>query len=157
MTRKEQAKQVVAHKALKEFLAGHEDEAKEGLLVEMSKGDRIGVADDDGTDLGTVTYSSGNRTPKVTNEAAFVAWVAANRPDEVIETTRRTVRPAFVSLVLKWTKDNGVAVTPEGEPIPGIELHAGNPYLTVKTTDEAKERTRIALGATMPELTAGGE
>lgn len=159
MNKDELARTVVAHKALKEFLSGKELDAKGHLLGEMRKGDRIGVPDDDGTDLGTVTYSSGSRTPKVTNEDAFFDWVAANRPDEIVETVKQGVRPAYEAAVLGEVKTHGGHLTEDGEivPVPGVEVMQGDPYLMVKTTPDAKERTRIALGAALPELTAGGE
>lgn len=133
--------------------------AKESLTATMGKGDRYGLKDDDGTDLGTVTYSPGAKTPSVVDEPVFVKWVTENYPGEVTTSTvtTTTVRPAFVAKVLQWTKDNGVAVTPDGEEIPGVDLHQGKPYVIVKPTDEAKERARAALGASLPELTAGGE
>lgn len=159
MSKDELAKTVLAHKALKEFLAGKEDEAQGRLLAQMRKGDRIGVADDDDTDLGTAAYVSGSRTPRVVNETAFLDWVAANRPDEIIETVTQTVRSSYKSVILGEVKEYGGHLTETGEivPVPGVEIRQGDPYLSVKTTAEAKERTRIALGATLPELTGGVE
>lgn len=152
---KEQARRVLAHKVVKEVLAEQEGAAKTTLLAGMAKGDRVGIQDDDGTDLGAVSYSNGRKAPKVTGPTELLAWVKDGYPDEVQNV--ETIRPAFLSKLLGWCKDYKEPVTPTGEVIPGIEYAEGDPFLTVRATDDARDRVRVALGIALPELTAGDQ
>lgn len=132
-----------------------EGASKDQLLAAMQDpddgADRIRVHDDDGTDLGTVGITRGRWQPRVSDELALLAWVKAGYPHEVTE----KIRPAFLSKILGWVKDYKEPITPTGEVIPGVEISPGKDFLTVRATDAAAERARIALGASLPELTAG--
>ena len=50
----------------------------------------------DGTKIATASLKEGKGRIAVTNEAAFVAWVKGQWPDQIVE----TVRPAFRTLLL---------------------------------------------------------
>lgn len=117
--------------------------------------ERVRVLGDDGTDYGTVVLASGKRTAKVTDPAAFAAWVAARYPGEVVP----TVRPAFQErLLAAATKAGDPVDVGTGELIPGVELSQGEPYLTTRPSADAKARMRSALAANgLLSLVSGGD
>lgn len=133
-------------KAARESLAAHM--AGDGL-------ERVRVLGEDATDYGTVVLAAGKRTAKVTDPAAFAAWVAARYPDEVVP----AVRPAFQERLLAGATKAGDPVdVGTGELIPGVELSQGEPYLTTRPTAEAKDRMRAALATNgLLSLVSGGE
>lgn len=95
------------------------------------------LRDAEGTELGTATLCGGKEKPKVTDEAALLAWVQENRPDQV----RQVVEPAYVKALLKQAEREGAAADETtGEVIPGIEFVESGAYVTVKPNDLAKDR-----------------
>jgi hypothetical protein len=76
----------------------------------------------------------------VTDPAAFLAWVKANRPDE-IEVTE-SVRPGTQKALLDSAKAHGGrwlnTATGEMEEIPGVEVKTGEPSPRVEMTDAAE-------------------
>lgn len=79
--------------------------------------------------------AAGKRDAVVTDEAALLRWVQAQRPTEVVTTER--VRPAFLRVLLDSVRQNGCYVDSAGvmHSLPGVEVvegRQGNPTLTVK-------------------------
>ena len=89
-----------------------------------------------GQRLGYVSKTNGRTSAKVTDEPALIAWCRHAHPDEIIE----CVRPSFVERLKSDAKHYGAAVdTTTGEVVPGIDVVAGEPYITVKLDDHAAE------------------
>jgi hypothetical protein len=81
----------------------------------------------DGTPVATLTLAGGNSTPRITDEAKFLAWVAEVHPTE----TETIVRPGYTEALLKAMKETGRAVDPKtGEVVPGVEFADTKPYIT---------------------------
>jgi hypothetical protein len=128
------------------LVADHGAGFKSNLLAAMADtgAERIRVTDDDGTDLGAVCLSAGRTSAKVTDPAAFLAWVAQRHPSELVQ----AVRDSFTKKILDAVTAAGEPVdTATGEVIPGVEVTTGDPFLTVRPTDEAKTRMRETLQA----------
>ena len=85
--------------------------------------------------------SIGNSEPKplVTNEAAFVRWVAENFPTEIIQ----TVRPTFKKVLFENTEQvnpQGEAVhTKTGEIIDGVVFSNPSSRLTLRFKKDGRE------------------
>lgn len=92
----------------------------------MDADDSIPAVLPDGTRVGTVKRSKAPRKPTVTDMAAVLAWVKANRPEEV--QVSESVTPAFIAYLMDQTKKHGAPVyEATGEIVPGIEMRTGNP------------------------------
>lgn len=118
---------------LKTLAEGDRETLRELLAVEDV--DRMTIRADDGTELGKITRTG--RTPKasITDEAAFMAWVKANRPDQI----RTIVDTEYRRAVIKRAAADGIAADPEtGEVIPGIEV--GESEGGIRVTDNAASR-----------------
>ena len=74
------------------------------------------------------SWTKGRQSAVVDDERALLEWVKARHPDEIIE----SVNPAFV----KTFGILGGHVHWQGEPVPGMAVKQGAPYLTVKGNDE---------------------
>jgi hypothetical protein len=88
--------------------------------------------------IGAVTMSDPKPAFKVTDGAAFRAWVKEHRPDEIV--TTEAVRSSFERAILEVGCD---AAT--GEAIPGVELVDGTPYVIVKAETGAESAIRHEL------------
>jgi hypothetical protein len=111
----------------------------------------------DGTRIGTVKRSKARKTPVVKDPAAFLAWVVANRPDEIVQ----SVSDAFTKWALAQAKKHGAAVDPTtGEIIPGVEVVPGAPsYLVQPDVDMVPlVRAKFAelIGSGLLELPEAG-
>lgn len=99
----------------------------------------------DGTRIGTTKRSKASRKPTVTDMAAVLSWVKANRPEEV--QVSESVTPAFLAYLMDQTKKHGEPVyEATGEIVPGIEMRLGNPSF-LPQVDEAQVpviRARLA-------------
>jgi hypothetical protein len=92
----------------------------------------------DGTIIGQVGRSRPAKSAKVTDEAALLAWVEENRPDEVVVT--RTVRSSFVDALKAQAKKHDHAFDVEtGEVIPGIESVEGTSSYSPKPDEGARD------------------
>ena len=91
----------------------------------------------DGTPVATVTLAGGDgKTAAVVNEAAFLAWMKASHPEEVVE----VVRPNAARLILDGCKAAGAPVDPAtGEVIPGVEVTGSRPYVSVRFTSGGRD------------------
>lgn len=84
----------------------------------------------DGTKVATVSLAGGDgQTATVTDEGAFLAWVARVHPGE----TETIVRPSYRKKLLDAAKASGHAIDPvTGEAIPGITFRDSSPYVSVR-------------------------
>lgn len=151
------ARTAMAAKLIADVVKAEHDPAKSDLLTSMLAGgvERVGVVDDDGAKLGAVSVGQRKPAAKVVDSAAFTAWVEREYPDELV----RSVRESFAAKLLAGaTAANEPIDAMTGVVIPGVEIVAGEPYLTVRPTAEAKERMRDTIIASgLLQLTAGGE
>ncbi len=150
------ARQAMAAQLLSSVITDEHKPVKAALLADMRDlgVERLRVVGDDDADLGTVAVTAGRRGAKVTDERAFLAWVLERHPGEIVQ----VVRESFTRAVLDRATAAGDPVDPAtGEVIPGVEIAAGDPYLTVRPAAEAKARMRDAvLKSGLLQLPAGG-
>ena len=151
------ARSAMAAQLVSKLVAEHGAGSKADLLAAMADlgAERIRVTDDDGTDLGAVSITAGRVSAKVTDPAAFQQWVADRHPSELVQ----QVRESFTKKVLDQAVTAGDPVdAATGEVIPGVEVVAGEPFLTVRPTSEARSRMRETLRTSGPRgLPAGAE
>lgn len=132
--------QYIAIKQLADKIKTAETEAKQHL--DMKAGERLS-ADHEGFHLGFVTMAKGKRTAKVHNDAAFLAYVKAHHPDEILVEER--VNPAFQKKILDDAAKAGVLRDADGVVIDGIvSVVVGDPYPVV-TKDAELDITIAAL------------
>jgi hypothetical protein len=152
---KDLAKRVVAAKLVGDEIKNIEQAAKAELLEACTAAGvrTLDVEGDDGTKLATVSKTKG-RTTATVDESALLAWVKANRPDQI----REVVAPAYIESLKKLAVEHGAAVDETtGEVIPGIEVDTSDPSITTRPTAEAKALMRDLLkGSDLLEL-AGGD
>jgi hypothetical protein len=151
---KDIAKRVVAAKLVGDEIKNIEKAAKAELLKQMNDlGVRTLDVEDDGVKLAAISKAKG-RTTATVDESALLAWVKANRPDQI----REVVEPAYINALKKLAEEHGAAVDEAtGEVIPGIEVETGDPTVSTRPTAEAKALMRDLLkGSSLLEL-AGGE
>jgi hypothetical protein len=152
---KDIAKRVVAAKLVGDEIKNIEKAAKAELLEQMNAlGVRtLDVEGDDDTKLAVISKAKGRTTAKV-DESALLAWVKANRPDQL----REVVAPAYIESLKKLAVEHGAAVDETtGEVIPGIEVDTSDPSVSTRPTADAKALMRDLLkGSPLLEL-AGGE
>lgn len=98
----------------------------------------------DGTVYGTVSRCSGRKEAVVTDEDAFFAWVLERHPERII----RLIDPEWKKSLLSLSGRVGGPIPVEaatGEPIPGVELLTGSPYVSVRSTEDGRDLIRAAL------------
>lgn len=138
------ARTTMAAKLISEAVASEHKPVKSGLLAQMLDAgvERIRVTDDDGMNLGSLTVVCGQAKARVVDERAFAAWVASRYPGELVQ----RVQPAFTQKLLDAATEVGEPVdTTTGEVVPGVELAAGEPYLSCRPTPDARARMRDTL------------
>lgn len=113
--------------------------------------------------FGLVSLGIEQDSVTVTDERAFLRWVAAAHPSEV-ETVHR-VRPSWGSHFLKYLAKRGETVDDEGTVIPGLEFRPGGAPRGAAIRADAAAKTETAdlarafldsLSSTEPPP-AGGE
>lgn len=151
------ARSAMAAQLLSAVIADEHKPVKVTLLADLLDlgAERIRVTDDDGAELGAVVVAAGKPKARVVDERAFLAWVVDRYPAEVVQ----VVRESFARAVLAAATAAGDPIDARtGEVIPGVEMSAGEPYLTVRPATHAKERMRgLLLSSGLLQLPAGGE
>lgn len=142
----------VLRKAVLDQLHSIDRSERDALLYTMRPGDRLTAWDGD-SDLGMVYVTKPTPKYRITDPAAFLAWVDANRPDEIVTTV--AVSGTFTDLI----RSRGEAIDPAtGEVVvpDGISAApaAGSPTLTVKPSAAAVEVAEQQIAA-LPQLTQG--
>jgi hypothetical protein len=152
---KSAARTTMAAKLIADVVKPEHDPVKADLLAAMLDGgvERVRVSDDDGLSLGAVSLGQRKPAAKLSDPAAFTTWVAQRYPGELVS----SVRDSFTSKLLACATAAGAAVdVATGEEIPGVEICAGEPYVTVRPTPEAKARMAEMLRASgLLQLTTG--
>ncbi|WP_405561888.1 hypothetical protein [Streptomyces sp. NBC_01180] len=81
----------------------------------------------DGTKVGSITLTGGERAAKITDDAAFMAWVRETYPTEATVQIVKAVRTTFTTRVLAEMTAAGVSQiadpeTGEVHDVPGVEI-----------------------------------
>lgn len=139
------ARTVVTAKLLADVVKGEGDRAKADVDAAMAElgVERLRVADGSGGDAGTLSRVPGRTSARITDEAAFERWVAERYPDQMIQ----AVRPGFRERLLHAAMQAGDPVDVTGEVIPGVEVVAGEPYVSFRASSGAKSRMRDLLAS----------
>ncbi|MBA9003698.1 hypothetical protein [Thermomonospora cellulosilytica] len=116
------------------------DAAAEGIRDGWEPGDRATAKLPDGTPVGSVTLAKGRAKADVTDEAAFLEWVARTHPEELETVTVTRVDPEFRERLISAARQLGAAVDPAtGEEVPGVTVTVGEPYPQVRLDPAAGE------------------
>ena len=87
----------------------------------------------DGHMIAKATKTRGRSKLVVTDEKAFVNWVAEHHLTEIIS----QVNPAFMRHLELRAKEYGAPIDTLGEAIPGVEFQDGEPYVSVRREKDA--------------------
>ena len=143
MSRRDTATNLLVSKVVRDRLAAadkaYREQARDDFDVPGVR--EIGLVGDE--QIGSVQLVKGRESWVVTDPDALLAWVKANRPEEVV--TVEQVRPSYVGALLMQAKKDGAPVTSDGELVPGIEQRTGEPSLTVKPSEDAAQTIAQAL------------
>lgn len=152
-------------KTLADDIGGAITADKESLRESMTAtgSEKTGARLPDGTKVASLSLAGGELAPRITDPAAFRAWVERCHPGE-LETV---IRDSFMQAVLSDAKKAGRALDrASGEVIPGVTFEPTTPYIRVTFTKgdlDGRELIRrawrdgvIELPA-MLALPAGGE
>lgn len=162
MTREEMTLRMIVVRVLKDILAEADNGDREDARTTWTVGDRLG-ATLGGQVAGHAQLRKATTRATIGDAGAFEAWVSANRPSEIEFLSSVRVRPAYQAAVLAAAKKTGVAVTADGEEIPGVTVAEGEPTLAVLPADNAAELVAAAwqsgelwelLGNLLPVLEA---
>ena len=132
------ALKLAVHKVLADQLKGVRGELDEQARQVMEPGDRATAKLPSGERVGSVTLAQGRVTARVVDERAFTAWVAERFPSEVV----RVVRESFAKAVLDAVRKHGGwldEATGELVTVPGVTVAEGDPYPTVRLTQDAQQ------------------
>lgn len=154
------AEKLTALQAYMKALKPIEEQLRAAVTADMEARsvERVGAFLPTGEKLGTVGYRQGNKTARVINPSAALAWCQKEYPEAIVQ----AVSPAF----LKKLTDHAAAVGEVGEPgvdpdtgrvLDFIEVQRGAPGVTVTPTKDGVARmTQLATGfAGMLEAPAG--
>lgn len=121
-----------------------------------------------GSEIGTVTLAAGRTTARLSDEAAFRAWVEKVHPDQMETVTITRPDPGFVARLMSAAQKLGHPVDAEtGEEVPGITVVQGDPHPMVKLDPDAAavvaaawqdgQLIELVAGLLRPALPPGGE
>lgn len=132
----------VALKMLADAVADEITRTRDVLEPQVAGRETVVAQLSDGTAIGTVGRSKPPQRAVVTDPAALLAWVEANRPDEVVH----SVRESTVEAWKKQAKTHGHAFDPAtGEVIPGIEIVEGSSSFLPKPDEDQRGPVLSAL------------
>lgn len=97
-------------------------------LAALPNGDTVAGRHNDQV-LCKASWVKGRQSIAVDDPQALLEWVKAHHPTEVVE----SVNPAYVS---SFKAVEGVVIDGSGEPVPGMRVKQGDPYITVKSNAE---------------------
>lgn len=137
MSRRDTATRLILSRVVRDRLTEADKAIREQARTDfdMPGVREIGVIGDE--QIGSVSLAKGRESWVVTDPAALLAWVKANRPSEVV--TVEQVRPSYIGALLMQAKKDGAPVTSGGELVPGIEQRTGDPSLNVKPSEDAAQ------------------
>jgi hypothetical protein len=130
MTARDDALRTAVLKTLADDIGDAITTGKGGLLEYMqAEGiEKLAARLPDGTRVASLPVAGGEPSPRITDVAAFEAWVKANHPGE----TEVIIRDSYKKAVLADAKKAGRAVDrTSGDVIPGITFEATTAYVKV--------------------------
>lgn len=108
--------------------------------------EKVGAYLPDGTKMASVGRTPGRKSARVTDHDAALRWVRDKYPTETIV----TINPAFLKKLTDAAAAGEVGEPgfdpATGEILPFIEVYQGNPYVTITTTTEGKNRMAQLAG-----------
>jgi hypothetical protein len=128
---------------------------------------QVAVALPDGTDIATVSLSSGEAAAKVIDEDEFTKWVVANYSSEITRRFVTEVQPAFAKKLLAEMTASGSAEWADPETgviheVPGVAIAPARARThSVRFKKDGREQVMQAwrdgqlVGTALPALTAG--
>lgn len=130
------------------------DEARAFLTGRMSDDVAAVKAIANGHNVGRANWVDGKTSVVVADVERFTDYVAAKFPTEIV----KSVNSAFKSALLaKVTFVGDIAIDENGEPVPGVELREGSPYVSISKSKQAREIVeellsagRVGIGGLMP-------
>jgi len=105
------------------------DAARQRIKTALPFGDTVAGRTDDQI-VCKASWVKGRQKITVTNDTELLAWVKEHRPTELVE----SVNPAYIK---SFKAVGGVVIDSQGEPVPGVEVIEGEPYVTVRASDDA--------------------
>jgi hypothetical protein len=91
----------------------------------------------EGTEVAKVSLVSPKASANIMNENAFVKFVEAERPDEIVKTVRDSYKKAFLENVVN---NNGEAIyTPTGEVLSFITFKPRESYVSTRFSTGGRE------------------
>lgn len=130
--------------AVLDEVAGRVDVARRAVRTELGEAMRDGAIKSltvvaEGQEIGTATRATGRKTvtARVSDPDALLAWAQEHHPHEVETVTR--LKPGFESRVLAHSKAAETPCMDGVLDVPGVDVHVsvGEPYLQLRTTDDA--------------------
>lgn len=119
------------------------DELRAQLQAEM---DAIGAdrvkAEIDGKAVAYTTTSKPKIKRVITQRKYFINWVKENHPTEIIEEVRESFEKAILE---RFTFQDGMAISPDGEMVGWLVEEIGEPYLVTKFQADGREMLIDAL------------
>jgi len=116
--------------------------------------EKVGAFLPDGTKMASVSRSNGKKSARVTDHDAALRWVRAKYPTETVV----TVNPAFLKKLTDAAAAGEVGEPgfdpATGEVLDFIEVYQGNPYVSITTTTEGKNRMAQLAGGWVGMLEA---
>jgi hypothetical protein len=141
VNRQDLTNRALALRALRDLVTAEEAAVRQQLATEFTLPGQREVGHLDGHITGTVQLIKGTSSWVVDDYEAWLQWVIANRPDEVVP----SVRPSFTKAILNQLKKDEAPVdheTGELEVPAGILPKSGAPSIRVTPTEDA---TKILL------------
>jgi hypothetical protein len=118
--------------------------------------EKVGAYLPDGTRMASVSRSEGKKSVQYDKDAAL-KWCTERYPEEVV--TVRMVRDSFMKKLLDVAGSlpvGSAGVDPRtGEELDFIEVTQGNPYVSITTTTEGRDRMAALAGGFVGMLEAG--
>lgn len=131
---------VAARLAVLRVLLAELTTARKAMECELSDlwhpGDRNTASLPDGTAIAAVSLTKGRAEARITDEAAYRAWVEKTHPEEIETITR--INPEFTDRLKAAARKLGTPVdAATGEIVPGLSVGQGDPYPSVRLADDA--------------------
>lgn len=135
------AGRAVVGKVVAEQLAAGNKAVRNTVEPLMEPGEKMKATLPGGMPIGTVQRTETSKVVRVYHDE-LLAWVKANRPDQIIEQVSET----YVHHLQEICRKRGVAVDETtGEIIPGVELREGSSSFRITPSSEGREYILLKL------------
>lgn len=119
------------------------DEARAWLTEQMGP-DLLAVsAVVNGETVGRATYVQGKTSPLIVDEDAFLKFVEQYYPSEIVTAVNRAFKIKLLAELHQV--DGGLAVDSNGVLVGGVEFCTGGSYVTVRKSQDAREKVAALL------------